>query len=99
MSSPRPQTDPTARGTTLSLLAELLEELGHDTARVALQPGAHLERDLGLGSLERVELLLRLNAALGIQLPEQALAEAERLGNSCRWSRRARARPRLRRRP
>jgi fatty-acyl-CoA synthase len=80
LSSPRPQTDPTARGTTLSLLAELLEELGHDTARVALQPGAHLERDLGLGSLERVELLLRLNAALGIQLPEQALAEAETVG-------------------
>jgi acyl carrier protein len=80
LASPRPQTDSLARNTTLSLLAELLEELGHDTTRAALQPGAHLERDLGLGSLERVELLLRLNSALGIQLPEQALAEAETVG-------------------
>jgi fatty-acyl-CoA synthase len=80
LASPRPQTDSLARNTTLSLLAELLEELGHDSTRAALQPGAHLERDLGLGSLERVELLLRLNAALAIQLPEQALAEAETVG-------------------
>ncbi|MDE3135530.1 MAG: AMP-binding protein [Acidobacteriota bacterium] len=80
MASTRPQTDSIVRNTTLSLLAELLEELGHDPTRAALQPGAHLERDLGLGSLERVELLLRLNAAMGIQLPEQALAEAETVG-------------------
>jgi fatty-acyl-CoA synthase len=80
LASSRPQTDSIARNTTISLLAELLEELGHDPSRAALQPGAHLERDLGLGSLERVELLLRLNAALGIQLPEQALAEAETVG-------------------
>jgi fatty-acyl-CoA synthase len=80
LASPRTQTDATARGTTLAILAELLEELGHEPARAALQPGTHLERDLGLGSLERVELLLRLNAALGIQLREQALAEAETVG-------------------
>lgn len=81
MSSPRPQTElAAARGATLSLLAELLEELGHEGAPAELQPGTHLERDLGLGSLERVELLLRLNAAFSIQLPEKALAEAETVG-------------------
>jgi 1-acyl-sn-glycerol-3-phosphate acyltransferase len=37
---------------------------------------AHLERDLGLGSLERVELMLRLGDACGVRLPESAVAEA-----------------------
>ena len=81
MASPHPQTDGTVRGTVLSLLAELLAELGHEAGRAAIETGAHLERDLGLGSLERVELMLRLNAALGIQLPEQALAEADTVGD------------------
>lgn len=80
MTSTRPQTDLTVRGTTLSVLNDLLEELGHTQGHLELQPGAHLERDLGLGSLERVELLLRLNSAFGIQLPEQALAEVSTVG-------------------
>ncbi len=37
---------------------------------------AHLESDLSLGSLERVELMLRVDSALGIQLPESTLADA-----------------------
>jgi len=80
LSSTRPQADLTVRGTTLSVLTDLLVELGHDPCRVELQPGTNLERDLGLGSLERVELLLRLNSAFGVQLPEQALAEAATVG-------------------
>jgi fatty-acyl-CoA synthase len=80
LSSPRPQTDLAVRGTTLSVLTDLLEELGHNSGRAELQPGTHLERDLGLGSLERVELLLRLNSAFGIQLPEQALANVSTVG-------------------
>lgn len=84
MASPRTQTDLAAQGTTLGILADLIEELGHDSSRSELQPGVHLERDLGLGSLERVELLLRLNAAFSIQLPEQALSEAETVGELLR---------------
>jgi fatty-acyl-CoA synthase len=80
VSSPRPQTEPPAARGTLAVLSDLLAELGHERGQAELQPGAHLERDLGLGSLERVELLLRLNAAFAIQLPEQALAEAETVG-------------------
>jgi 1-acyl-sn-glycerol-3-phosphate acyltransferase len=80
LASPSPHTDEATRRTTLSILAELLEELGHHATSGSVQSGTHLERDLGLGSLERVELLLRLNSALGIQLPEQALAEAETVG-------------------
>jgi len=44
-------------------------------ARVGL--GSHLERDLGLDSLARVELLLRVGIEFGCSLPEAALAEAE----------------------
>ena len=36
-----------------------------------------LDRDLGFDSLSRVELLLRLERAFGISLPEQVLASAE----------------------
>lgn len=57
------------------LLVELggargLEEL---TARGA---SAHLERGLGLGSLERVELMLRLGDACGVRLGDNVVAEA-----------------------
>lgn len=38
---------------------------------------SHLERDLGLDSLARVELLLRVGREFGRSLPESALAEAE----------------------
>ncbi|WP_313951895.1 AMP-binding protein [Accumulibacter sp.] len=38
---------------------------------------SHLERDLGLDSLARVELLLRVGCEFGTSLPEAALAEAE----------------------
>ena len=37
---------------------------------------SQLDRDLGLGSLERVELLARLETAFGVRLPDQVVAEA-----------------------
>jgi acyl carrier protein len=65
-----------ALGTVRKLLVELgglrgLEELGARGAR------AHLERELGLGSLERVELMLRLGNTCGVRLPDQVVAEAD----------------------
>src|SRR5271155_4720338 len=58
------------------LLVELagtrgLEELG------ARGSQAHLERELGLGSLERVELMLRLGNTCGVRLPDRGVAEAD----------------------
>jgi len=65
-----------ALATVSQVLAELgagrgLEQL---TARGA---AAHLERELGLGSLERVELMLRLGDSCGVRLPDRVVAGAE----------------------
>ena len=57
----------------LDVVAELAEELGGARARRAVAPGASLERDIGLGSLERVELLLRLESTFGSRLGDEML--------------------------
>src|SRR5271170_2440708 len=65
---------------TLETLRRLLTELGGARGLgelAARGPAAHLERELGLGSLERVELMLRLGDACGVRLPDRVVAEAE----------------------
>jgi len=58
---------------------DLLEELGIQRARDVVCGTAQLDRDLGLGSLERVELLVRLGQRFGISLPDRVVAEANTL--------------------
>ena len=58
---------------------DLLEELGSQHARDAVRGSAQLDRDLGLGSLERVELLVRLGRIFGTSLPDRVVAEANTL--------------------
>ena len=63
----------------------LLEELGSQGAIPMLSPTSSLDRDLGLGSLERVELLSRLEEEFGVRVPDQVAAEAntpEELANA-----------------
>jgi fatty-acyl-CoA synthase len=62
-----------AQERVLEIVRELLTELGGARALRAAAPDASLERDLGLGSLERVELLLRLESAFGRTLAESCL--------------------------
>jgi acyl carrier protein len=57
----------------LAIVRELAAEVGGSRALRAVAPRASLERDLGLGSLERVELLLRLEKAFGRSLDEAYL--------------------------
>ncbi len=59
-----------------AVVRQLLAELGSPRALAAVRGTAHLDRDLGLGSLERVELMLRLGAVFGGHLPDQVVAEA-----------------------
>jgi acyl carrier protein len=49
----------------------------HPGRRAPVTLDSSLERDLGLDSLARVELLLRLGREFGVSLPEAALGEAE----------------------
>jgi 1-acyl-sn-glycerol-3-phosphate acyltransferase len=60
----------------LELVAALVSELGGPRARTRIGLDDTLERDLGLGSLERVELLVRLERAFGVRLPDAVMAEA-----------------------
>jgi acyl carrier protein len=64
------------RERVLEVIRGLLDELGSQGALPMLHPGSQLDRDLGLGSLERVELLARLETAFGIRLPDRVAAEA-----------------------
>jgi 1-acyl-sn-glycerol-3-phosphate acyltransferase len=78
MASPVRQFDATAdEERLLDVVRALVSELGHQPALASVRAGAHLERELGLGSLERVELLLRLEQAFGTRLDDHVLAEAE----------------------
>jgi 1-acyl-sn-glycerol-3-phosphate acyltransferase len=53
------------------VVRSFLAELGAPPAPLA--PAADLERDLGLGSLERAELLARVEQAFAVRLPDSAL--------------------------
>jgi fatty-acyl-CoA synthase len=66
----------TTRDRVLFVLRGLLEELGSHGALPMLNAASHLDRDLGLGSLERVELLARLETQFGARLPDRVAAEA-----------------------
>lgn len=57
----------------LSIVQTFLMELKADQAARALTFNASLEKDLGLGSLERVELTRRIEQAFSIQLPLEVL--------------------------
>lgn len=82
---PREQLDAAgAERSVLDTLAGLLEELHAERALAGLRADALLDRDLGLGSLERVELLARLESEIGVTLPENLLAEARTPGDIAR---------------
>jgi len=68
------ETDPER---LLDVVRALVSELGHRPALASIGPASHLERQLGLGSLERVELLLRIEQTFGTRLDDSVLAEAD----------------------
>lgn len=77
MAAPSAQLDRSdVRDRVLDLIRVLLEELGSRGAVPILGASSHLDRDLGLGSLERVELVARLEKAFSVRIPERAAAEA-----------------------
>ncbi|MDC4205985.1 MAG: phosphopantetheine-binding protein [Candidatus Manganitrophus sp.] len=71
-----PDPSETVRQKVLSILREFVAELGMEQAAHAVSLDASLDRDLGLGSLERVELILRIEKAFSVRIPEHLVAEA-----------------------
>ena len=59
----------------LDIVAGLLTELAGSLVRRPTLDDV-LDRDLGISSLERVELLLRLERAFGVRLPDAVMADA-----------------------
>ena len=51
--------------------------------RLVVRSASDLDRDLGLDSLSRAELLLRLNRQFGIALADQLIVEANSVGDIC----------------
>ncbi len=62
-----------------AILDAFVAELGTTPVRGRVALDDALDRDLGLGSLERVELLFRLEQAFGVRFPDSVLGEAERV--------------------
>ena len=61
----------------LEVVDELVDELRGGQLRRPVGTRDSLERDLGISSLERVELLARLEAAFEVRLGDRAMADAE----------------------
>jgi 1-acyl-sn-glycerol-3-phosphate acyltransferase len=77
VATPTIQLDSSAvRERVLEEIRGLLQELGSKGALPMLNGGSQLDRELGLGSLERVELLARLETAFDIRLPDRVASEA-----------------------
>ena len=76
---PAERSDPTAvaAAEVLEIVATVVRELQPRRRDIRPTLDASLERDLGLDSLGRVELVQRLERAFDTRLPEATLAEAE----------------------
>jgi 1-acyl-sn-glycerol-3-phosphate acyltransferase len=62
----------------VDIVGELVAELGGGArGRGVVHLDDSLDRTLALGSLERVELLVRLDAALGVRLPDSVMVAAD----------------------
>jgi 1-acyl-sn-glycerol-3-phosphate acyltransferase len=62
----------------IALVAALVRELRPQRIRfIDVRPSSRIERDLGIDSLARTELILRIERAFRVRLPTQTIGEAE----------------------
>ncbi|MGE3842160.1 MAG: AMP-binding protein [Vicinamibacterales bacterium] len=71
-----PSTPSTRASLVLATIDELVRELTPGRSPRRIETTAALDRDLGIGSLERVELLLRIEQTCGVTLPDHVMANA-----------------------
>jgi acyl-CoA synthetase (AMP-forming)/AMP-acid ligase II/acyl carrier protein len=66
------------RRNLIALVHDLVQELHPQRSRfIEIEPSSRIERDLGIDSLARTELVLRIERAFRVHLPVQAIGEAE----------------------
>ncbi len=72
-----------SEGQLLDLVRRTRQDLHPDAAtpQHVIQDSSSLDRDLGFDSLGRMELLLRIESATGVALPEDTLEKAETVGD------------------
>jgi 1-acyl-sn-glycerol-3-phosphate acyltransferase len=69
----------------IAIVAELVRELHPQRVRfIDIEPSSRIERDLGIDSLGRTELILRIERAFRVRLPAQTIGEAETVGDLLR---------------
>jgi acyl carrier protein len=69
----------------IAIIRELLFELHPQRARIIdVSASSRLERDLGIDSLGRTELILRIERSFGVRLPASAAGAAETVGDLLR---------------
>lgn len=71
-----PSSPPPPAEQVLEVVRQLVRET-HPGRSPAVTPDTSFERDLALDSLARVELMLRMGKAFGVDLPAEALSEAD----------------------
>jgi 1-acyl-sn-glycerol-3-phosphate acyltransferase len=76
---PSAPSDPAAAdmATMLEVVRRVVLEVSDGRGLGQIVPDVSLERGLGLGSLERVELAIRVGDAFGVQLPSEAVAHLD----------------------
>src|SRR5512144_817701 len=71
-----------AEADLIALVRELVRELrGERGGRIDIRPASRLERDLGIDSLGRTELILRIEQRFSIRLDVSAMGEADTVGD------------------
>ena len=56
----------------------LQDSVGVEAERI--RPDARLVEDLGIDSLDRIELVFELEAAFGVEIPDQEVAQVQTVG-------------------
>jgi len=72
---------PDAAAALLIVVDEVVRELNPSRPPIAATLDSRLDRDLGIDSLGRAELVVRIERAFDVALPEHTLAEAETPGD------------------
>ena len=79
-----PGDDTALESRVLHLVGQLVAELRPGSAAAGVNPDDSLENDLGLSSVEQVELLSRIERATGIRVSDTVLAAADTPGDLVR---------------